>query len=127
MQEINSVGLNSGFLASLAAFILSSIFLVTVDLMVLAAGTSMSLAAGLLASIAEGLMDVVDVVEELEEDEELVVHEEDEQELLSESESLCVCVVCPGVLPVVKSVSVCDLSVVVSFECLLFVNLSECL
>ena len=62
--EINSVGLNSGFLASLTALALSSTFLVMVDLIVLAAGTSMSAVADLLASIF-GLTEVVVEAEEL--------------------------------------------------------------
>ena len=129
MQEINSVGLKSGFLASFAALALSSTFWVMVDLMVLAAGISMSLEAGLLASIFFGIVDVAEDAEELEvvvEDDE---DDDDEQVLLSESESLCVLSVCPGMLPVVVSVSMCGLSELSDVECVLFVSVcvSVCL
>ena len=88
VQEINSVGLKSGFLASLAALALSSTFWVMVDLMVLAAGISMSLEAGLLASIFFLVVEVVEDAEELEVEVEDEDDDDDEQVLLSESESL---------------------------------------
>ena len=86
VHEMNSVGLKSGFLASLAALVLSSIFLEMVDLMVLAAGISMSLLAGLLASMLLGLTE--EAVELVDEDEVVEEEDEEEQVLLSESESL---------------------------------------
>ena len=126
VQVMNSVGLKSGFLAVLMALVLSSSFWEMVDLMVLAAGSSISLAAGLLAFIALGLLEEVDEAEELEEDEDEVEDEAEEQLLLSESESLLV-VVCPGMLPVVLSVSMCGLSEVKFVECVVFVCVSFCL
>ena len=127
VHVMNSDGLKSGFFAVLMALDLSSSFLEMVDLMVLAAGTSISLAAGLLPFIALGLVDVVEEAEELEEDDDVVDDEDDEQVLLSESESLCEFVVCPGMLPVVLSVSMCGLSEVKFVECVGFVCVSVCL
>lgn len=73
---------------------------------------------------------MVEDAEELEEDEDEVEDEDDvEQVLLSESESLRVDV-CPGMLPVVVSVSVWFVSVVgcVSFvDCVSFVCVFVCL
>ena len=106
---------------------LSSIFLEMVERMVLAAGTSISLAAGLLPFIALSLLERVEQADELDEDEEDVEDELEEQVLESESESLCVVVVCPGMLPVVLTVSMCGLSVVRSDECVVIVCLSVCL
>ena len=86
----------------------------------------MSLAAGRLASIALGLVEM-EGVEELEEDDDVVVDEdEEEQVLLSESESLEF-VLCPGMFPLVVSVSMCGLSVVWLVECVVFVCVSVCL
>ena len=73
--------------------------------MVLAAGISMSLEAGLLASIFFLVVEVVEDAEELEVEVEDEDDDDDEQVLLSESESLCMLVECPGMLPVVVSVS----------------------
>ena len=104
--EMNSVGLKSGFFANLAELTLSSNFFEIVDLIVLAAGTSIASGAARFASMVEalGFADVVEEVAELEEDDDEDEDDEDaEQVLLSESESLKV-VVCPGMLPVVVSV-----------------------
>ena len=101
---MNSVGLKSGFFASLTALVLSSTFLEMVDLMVLAAGISMPLGAGLL-SVILGLVWVEEVVE-LEDDDEVEVEEDKEEQVLqSESESLGFAL-CPGMFPLVMSVSV---------------------
>ena len=127
VQVMNSVGLKSGFLAVLMALDLSSIFLEMVERIVLAAGTSISLAAGLFPFIALALLERVEQADELDEVEEDVEDELEEQILESESESLCELVVCPGMFPVVLSVSVCDLSVVRSDECVVIVCLSVCL
>ena len=104
--EINSVGLKSGFFASLAAWTLSSNFLEIVDLMVFAAGTSISSVAVLFwsmvdlagAAVVVVVVVVVEVVEELEDEDEDDEEVEEEQVLESESESLWF-VVCPGMLP----------------------------
>ena len=105
VEEINSVGLKSGFLSFLAELTLSSNFCEMVDLIVLAAGISIASVAALLASILLDLVVVEEADELVDEEEELDEVEDEEYVLLSESESLSV-VVCPGMLPVVESVSV---------------------
>ena len=110
--EINSVGLKSGFLAALAELTLSSYFCEMVDLIVFAVGTTMAfgvarLALGSMLLVGEVVVvvDLVEAEELVEVEDEVDVEELEEQVLQSESESL-LAAVCPGMLPVVVSVSV---------------------
>ena len=130
-MDINSVGLKLGSLASLAAFTFSSYLVEMVDLIVFAAGTSIASGAALFESMVDFVgTGVVEDVEELEEVEDELEDEDDvEQVLLSESESLSV-VECPGMFPVVLSVSVwlvSEVGCVVVVVCVLIVCVFVCL
>ena len=84
LDEINSVGLNSGFLAALRVLSLSSNFWDTVERIVLAGGISISSVGRLpLVAIVVGGRDGVEVLDEVVAVDEIDV----EEQQLSESES----------------------------------------
>ena len=92
---MNSVGLKSGFLAALTLFALSSYFFEIVDRIVFPAGNSMSSGDLLFPFMVEVVEE--DEVLEVEVDE---LDEDDEQSLVSESESEWLSVKVVGVFPV---------------------------